>query len=164
MGWLSRRRHRLGFGVHSPFAYRVVKEIIAPGRKYRYYAEKAIAAHDSPSRHLTRLALVVHRLAGRFSYKVKYDALPASVEALMRYAAEPVSCNLLDDAPVLLITSKSLEADTLTRACRENVSMLILSKYEAVDTPKTGVLCIDTDAILYIPYDKTAFVAYDIRF
>lgn len=164
MGWLSRRRHRLGFGVHSPFAYRVVKDVIAPGHKYRYYAEEAIAACDSPSRHITRLAVMVHRLAGRHNYRVKFDALSPSVEALMRHAAESAYSSSSADAPVLLITSESLEADTLTRACREHISLLILSRYESVDTPPTGVLFIDTDALLYIPYDKTAFVAYDIRF
>ena len=34
-----RWRHSRGFGIHSPFAYRLVKEAICPDRGYLYYEE-----------------------------------------------------------------------------------------------------------------------------
>lgn len=164
MGWLSRHRHRKGFGVHSPFAYRVVKDIIAPSRKYRYYAEEAIAGYDSPSRQITRLALMVHRLVGRYNYRIKVSALSPSVETLMRYAAETASRVPSADASVLLITSAPFRTDTLTRVSQDGITLLILSPFELAAPPRTGVLFHDTRAALYFPYEKTAFVAYDIRF
>ena len=35
----DRWRHSRGFGVHSPFAFRLVTEAIRPPRRYAYYAE-----------------------------------------------------------------------------------------------------------------------------
>lgn len=34
-----RWRHSRGYGVHSPFAYRIVKEVVAPTSGYTYYDE-----------------------------------------------------------------------------------------------------------------------------
>ena len=38
----KRWRHTRGYGVHSPFAYTVVKEVIRPGRRYAYYGYEDI--------------------------------------------------------------------------------------------------------------------------
>lgn len=38
--WWQRLRHRRGFGVHSPFAFRFITEVLNPPRNYRYYAEE----------------------------------------------------------------------------------------------------------------------------
>lgn len=36
-------RHRYGFGVHSPFAYKAVKEILNPSSRYAFYLEGRVA-------------------------------------------------------------------------------------------------------------------------
>lgn len=36
-GPLQRARHAHGFGVHSPFAFRFITEVLCPPRKYGYY-------------------------------------------------------------------------------------------------------------------------------
>ena len=36
--WYKRWRHGHGFGVHSPYAYRLVRDVLRPGRGYAYYA------------------------------------------------------------------------------------------------------------------------------
>lgn len=38
-----RWRHRRGFGIHSPFAYRLIREALYPSRGYAYYHEMAPA-------------------------------------------------------------------------------------------------------------------------
>lgn len=38
-GWYKRLRHSRGYGVHSPSAYRLVREVLCPDRKYRFYYE-----------------------------------------------------------------------------------------------------------------------------
>ena len=35
---LKRLRHRRGFGIHSPWAYTFVREVLCPRRGYAYYA------------------------------------------------------------------------------------------------------------------------------
>lgn len=37
-------RHTYGFGVHSPFAYRLVKDVVRPGRGYAWYGYEDIDA------------------------------------------------------------------------------------------------------------------------
>lgn len=37
-----RWRHSHGFGVHSPFAYSLVKRAVRPGRKYKFYGYRYI--------------------------------------------------------------------------------------------------------------------------
>lgn len=46
---IDRWRHRHGFGVHSPFAFRIVTEAIRRQTRYRYYEEEAIEASSSLS-------------------------------------------------------------------------------------------------------------------
>lgn len=53
-GWWQRLRHKRGFGVHSPFAFRFITEVLNPPRKYRYYAEDGCASKDG--RFLARLS------------------------------------------------------------------------------------------------------------
>ncbi len=38
INWYKRWRHGHGFGVHSPYAYRLVRDVLRPGRGYAYYA------------------------------------------------------------------------------------------------------------------------------
>ena len=38
----NRWRHTLGYGVHSPLAYRIVKECIRPDKRYAMYADSRI--------------------------------------------------------------------------------------------------------------------------
>lgn len=72
-------RHGHGFGVHSPFAYRMVREVLRPGRVYAYYAYKSLPAGEL-----------------RLLYRIMVALQPASVcvcasgvrrEALERLAA-----------------------------------------------------------------------------
>ncbi len=37
--YLKRWRHTHGYGVHSPLAYRIVKDCIRPDRKYAFYSD-----------------------------------------------------------------------------------------------------------------------------
>lgn len=42
MSWLSRLRHRRGYGIHSPWAYRFITEALHPRPGALYYAEAAM--------------------------------------------------------------------------------------------------------------------------
>lgn len=61
----KRWRHTRGYGVHSPFAYTVVREVIRPGRHYAYYGysdiDNAVESHAAP--HTRRMAKTLLRLA-----------------------------------------------------------------------------------------------------
>lgn len=55
----KRWRHTRGFGVHSPFAYRIVKEVVHPPRGYAYYAELR-PGMDRIERIVYRLSVFLH--------------------------------------------------------------------------------------------------------
>ncbi|MDE6310765.1 MAG: hypothetical protein K2L96_03005 [Muribaculaceae bacterium] len=52
--WWQRLRHRRGFGIHSPFAFRFITEVLNPRRGYVYYAEECVRGRNR--RFLARLA------------------------------------------------------------------------------------------------------------
>lgn len=70
-----RWRHGRGYGVHSPFAYELVKQVVRPERGYAYYGYGAIddALMNLPRhermRHMKRHARILLRLAGRLGFR-----------------------------------------------------------------------------------------------
>lgn len=61
---INRWRHRRGYGVHSPAAFMLVKEVVCPQTGYRYYGEDRldVTGMSGRDRLLCRLSL---RLIGR---------------------------------------------------------------------------------------------------
>ena len=58
--WLQRLRHKRGFGVHSPFAFRFITEVLNAPRGYKFYSEVQCAGSDRR---------ILARLQGRFAPK-----------------------------------------------------------------------------------------------
>ena len=63
----KRWRHTRGYGVHSPFAFRVVKEIIRVAGRYTYYGYDPIEekAEKSGKKEYLKSALMLLRIAAR---------------------------------------------------------------------------------------------------
>lgn len=65
-GLLTRWRHTLGYGVHSPLAYRIVKECIRPDELYAFYADSRIdstfAADRMRRKSMRMLVRLIHQL------------------------------------------------------------------------------------------------------
>lgn len=61
---INRLRHRYGFGVHSPFAYELIREVVTPHRGYAYYAELKMRDEHSRREYRLREFLKRHRLEG----------------------------------------------------------------------------------------------------
>lgn len=61
----KRRRHSLGFGVHSPAAYNFVRDILMDRRGYSYYMFDALEARCTDTLQRRR-ARMLHRLAARY--------------------------------------------------------------------------------------------------
>lgn len=59
---LNRLRHSRGFGVHSPWAFRLITEAARPSRRYGYYAYPAIERLFGTGKE-GRAAATVYRIA-----------------------------------------------------------------------------------------------------
>jgi len=64
MRWLRRVRHRCGYGIHSPFAFSFVKDVVYNPGVFYAYAQLEISLHDNPAPSLRRKdVLMFFRLA-----------------------------------------------------------------------------------------------------
>ncbi len=73
--WWQRLRHSRGFGIHSPFAYRFITEVL--NQPYAYYA------YDSLPLHPQRL---IYRVALSFGPGAAYCCAPPQYEKAARMA------------------------------------------------------------------------------
>lgn len=91
-----RWRHTRGFGVHSPFAYRMVKSVIRPARGYAFYGYEDIetAAHgEHAGWRVEREAKMLHRLLVELSPESLF--LPHGISAAYQAAASAADSRLV---------------------------------------------------------------------
>lgn len=82
----KRWRHTRGYGVHSPFAYMLVKEVVRPGSDYVWYAYTDVdnAMADRVARRYRRQARILLRLAARLAVESAF--IPQNVSGPFRAA------------------------------------------------------------------------------
>ena len=79
----KRWRHTRGYGVHSPYAYSVVKEVVRPGRRYAYYGYDDIdnAIDSNAVRHARRMATTLLRLAAFLRTDTAFKPVSYGIES-----------------------------------------------------------------------------------
>ena len=107
-----RWRHSRGFGVHSPFAYRIVTEALYPRHGYAYYIENdarlssADAAEGRRARALFRLIILLRMESGEsVSVRLADDAPQCWRKALRLAGARLVG----DQANALCVVSRGVK-------------------------------------------------------
>lgn len=98
---LGRRRCSRGFGVHSPFAYRFITEVLCLPGEYGYYAYSS-AGRDRRMRLLVRLLACFNPV----SVAIDLDAGAERVEALVREVLPHAAVN--EGKPDFIIADKDL--------------------------------------------------------
>ncbi|MDO4319895.1 MAG: hypothetical protein Q4C34_04900 [Bacteroidales bacterium] len=108
----KRWRHGRGFGVHSPYAYRMVSEVLRPQRGYGYYAYGAIVRSISREKASVdvREALMIFRLV--LALRPATVALKCDDRAVVRVLERVValacpSARLADDGEMLLCIGRA---------------------------------------------------------
>lgn len=113
-------RHGRGYGVHSPYAYRMVREVLNPPRGYAYYAYGDIV------REISRLKAPVRPSEALLVFRAVLALSPATValkcydERVRRLLAAVVrkadpSATLADDGEMLLCMGLADTGDSLPR-------------------------------------------------
>lgn len=171
MKWLTRYSHRHGFGIHSPYAFRVVGEIVrAP---YTYYAYADIKKACS-SRSEISSALMLHRLVGRTGIpNVYFDTIyPDSFFISVRYANSKIK--VLKDAStavktLMVVNAKQTEVSHLSKLFNRPLAIVYGIGYNEDDVLKivsnnsTGLLLLDSDKFLFFNNINMAFLSYLVK-
>lgn len=176
--WLSRLRHRKGFGIHSPYAYQAVGEVIAPPSIYTYYRIPHFSDECEKKRVPTgtcRMVDTLFRWCARHSVTtakvttalhpiLKECILDASPKTRFSALTPKGESSLLVAAPADISTQELLQIMT-----RDDAPVVMGIGYPGVEISQKlqrskGILFYSLQEILFIPYAKTAYVKYDIEF
>lgn len=171
-----RWRHSKGFGVHSPYAYKFVTDVVNPG-KYGYYAYKRLDRillqyNLFSSSKFNSLAFIIRILIFLKSKRIVSDSpnerLPRIVgESLnipFRYIEKKVSFKFRE-GDLLIIQSESYNLDILDSAIQKKIPVLALTPGDELrkelERPLShGVLFNWKDKLLLIPRPDMAYVSY----
>ena len=88
-------RHTYGFGVHSPFAFRMVKDVVRPGRGYAWYGFEDIDAAVNAGKTsigIERKAKLLHRLLAFLNPSSLF--LPPGIDPVFHVAAAAAGKNM----------------------------------------------------------------------
>lgn len=171
-----RKRHSRGFGVHSPYAFKFVGDVIRP-KNYGYYAYDAINDLPDVSPKIARKAKWFIRLAVFLKAK-RFVVSSLSPQALSLAAdALGIECRQLKDdksfgfhpGDFMVIESSTSNLDIIVKALDSSVAVLAVnpdnSLRQFLSRPiQNGLLFEDKNKMLLIPRKEMAYVAYDINF
>lgn len=114
--WYKRWRHGHGFGVHSPFAYRMVREVLRPSHDTGYYA------YDDLARARRHHPALISARETELLYRILVDLRPASVgiasdeptsliEYIVRLALPHSAITDCCEAEMLICCGKTIPTD-----------------------------------------------------
>lgn len=172
--YIARRTRRKGFGVHSPFAYTMTKDLFS--NKYKYYDQHLIddlnlnrirrkqakilfrlsarlgaEGFISLSPEVDKLAKVVKIASPRISVYTSTDIKGIAAEKCIIFAEGTKAMESITDE--MLISSLAIFAETGKD----------LSLAERISSRPHGILFIAPGRLIYFPYPATRFIAYDIE-
>ncbi|MCH5226967.1 MAG: hypothetical protein J1F16_04020 [Muribaculaceae bacterium] len=174
-----RWRHSKGFGIHSPYAYRFVTDVLRPGRYGLYSYEKidSLLRDNSYSNHsIKRWVRFIVRLAVFLKSSRIVSNRAASVmskvaaKALNIHYTAPTNPDKFKfkEGDLFITEGGETEASLLDSAIKNGVPVFAVNPTESVRTIleqplENGMLLRDKERLILIPRKEMAYVAYDIR-
>lgn len=135
----KRWRHGRGFGVHSPFAYFMVKEVVRPARGYDYYGYKDIdeawlnMQNSEHRRSMRRQARILLRLAARLDIHTAF--MPKAQTATPFIAALQAANSQI----TIYNASSDIHKCDLILSARDYVSLEALQSFLRLDNKVLGM-------------------------
>lgn len=169
----KRWRHTRGYGVHSPFAYRMVRRVLRQSRGYRYYIESGLTGMRRAERRFVRMLV---RLAAELDIRSAAIApqLPESFANALHGVRSDMTTEVLTQHPSdhqLIISHSTVWSEEACAYALHSPSLkalwiinppfdFIRTLYKAL---REGVLFVGTDSILVIPHPGMQKVVYSVR-
>lgn len=175
--WYKRLRHSKGFGIHSPFAFMLVNEII--NCRYRYYGYDDIEPYIDSMKGCKqrRLARLLIRLVGRISFK-KFVAIGETDEVLIKAVeiadsrVEVERCVEEVLSPSLIYVAGLCDAEELSASMQVEGNVFVFDglcdgelrkRYEALLSEcRHGVVLEDCDMSIVFVRNHLPFVKYSM--
>lgn len=174
--WWRRLRHGRGFGVHSPFAYRFIREVLRERcAYYGYTTADAVAAAWPAGRRGARLLLRVAAFAQPRLVLLACPAPMASAAASIVAAAAPhaapapCACSDADFA----ILGSSADTDTAFRIAKAGGTLFVPQRSPATDAllqriaaelPFGHIYANGSGTAIYIGRHTLPAEQFDVRF
>lgn len=134
-GWWQRLRHGRGFGVHSPSAYRFIREVLCERLPYYSYPEvDALAASWPGGRKHARLLLRLTAHAQPHVAAVGEGAMSEAAAKIVRMgcAATDVRAGIDADTDFIVLTDG--QADAAFRAAARGATIVMPDRHTAAAT------------------------------
>lgn len=172
--WYKAWRHSRGYGIHSPFAYSLVREAINPGRGYGWYGYEAIdvAMHSGLSQRDWIEARLLLR-TGAFLDADIYSDKPLA--GLMKTAADALSGMKFKanaDAIANLQRNKlyvAFSPDGIEEKLANGEAVIAFRpsaqvREKVMSFSGRGLLLYGKKGVLAVPNQSMAFTCYEMRF
>lgn len=171
----QRYRHSRGFGVHSPYAFQFVNDVVKPG-DYGYYAYDAL--DDFPAlppratrdiRWFVRLSVFL-KTKRIIVFQAEFPEIKITSEILgLDFTTLPAVSEMSSGPEDLFIVEDSfISEDTVEKVIKNHTPVLALNPGKKLreilcKERNRGLLLTGKRRILYIPRESMAFTAYDIK-
>ena len=161
-----RWRHSRGFGIHSPFAFRFVCEVLNPPRKYGFYAYDQLDAlrHQLRVRTISKQRLrMLFRVIGELRPATVAIVAEAETAALLKrvVAMAAPKAEIVDDRADLLI------CDSL-RVCPDAANAIFLNPangaVDAFSSRQYGHLYRNPDITIYVGHKHLPRQTFEVKF
>lgn len=160
MGWVSRYRHGRGFGVHSPFAYRLITEVLRETLPYYDWDRVTSRRHR-----------LLYRLLCRF--RPNAVSAPPSLEAIVKMASPSAALVSPGEADFLVIDSNDnqdiaaaiLRCGGILLIFSRSHKLLLQSLLPVLESRGHGmVFDNERDTALIVPSPRLPFQVFNVRF
>lgn len=174
-----RWRHSRGFGVHSPYAYRFITNVLRPG-PYIYYSyhevDRWLQGPEKCNHKFERFVLFTIRLAIFLKSKRILVLNSKSRLSEVTAAALKLPCVVIrsrnkvnfKEGDLLIIDKSDCNNSLLDRAIKEYVAVFAISPgpetREFLETPvPKGLLLNGKDRMILIPRQEMEYVSYNLN-
>lgn len=176
VSYLTRLRHSYGFGVHSPLAFRLVEDVLRPGRYawYGYHDIELALLRESdrpPRRYRRAAARLLLRLASFCGVEsVWIPSVTPSLRAALKavYSRMAFLKGKMAPADMVALLQGGESPDTFARAVECARKVLLIFNPRPGDAASLcscashGVLLAGRRYIIYLPSDTAQLMCYDI--